>query len=162
MVPMSEEEKENLRVLRRLEGEMSETITDLDKKLHKVLAKQEYDYMKCFTMFIKKKERELRELVAGLSEKEKNANRVKDERIRQLETACRQAIANETKMDKQLQEMKQQVRKWKDRAEDLESDQEFLKRKTLEAKRKNKLLKTAITRLQHSGFSSSDNLCPKC
>lgn len=63
LVPMSEEEKENLRILRRLEGEMSETITDLDKKLHRVLAKQEYDYMKCFTMYIKKKERELQQLV---------------------------------------------------------------------------------------------------
>jgi hypothetical protein len=51
-------------------------------------------------------------------------------------------------MDKKFQDSKAQVRKWKDRAEDLESDQEFMKRKTLEAKRKNKLLKTAITRLQ--------------
>ena len=104
--------------------------------------------MKCFTMHIKKKERELRELVASLSERAKHANRVKDERIKQLESACREATANEAKMDRQLQDMKKQVRKWKDRAEDLESDHEFLKRKTLEAKRKNKLLKTAITRLQ--------------
>jgi hypothetical protein len=145
---MSEEEKENLQLLRRLEGEMNDTLTDLDKKLHRVLAKQEYDYMKCFTMYVKRKERELRELIEGLSVKAKDANRVKDERIKQLEVACRQAIANETKMDKQLQEMKLQVRKWKLKAEDLQSDQEFLKSKTLEAKRKNKLLKTAITRLQ--------------
>jgi chromosome segregation ATPase len=148
LVPITEEEKENLKVLQRLEGEMHDTLTDLDKKLHRVLAKQEYDYMKCYTMYIKKKERELRELVQGLSEKAKNADRVKDERIKQLENACRQAIANETKMDKQLQEMKATMRRWKEKAEDLESDQEFLKRKTLEAKRKNKLLKTAITRLQ--------------
>ena len=47
-----------------------------------------------------------------------------------------------------MQEMKATMRRWKEKAEDLESDQEFLKRKTLEAKRKNKLLKTAITRLQ--------------
>ena len=86
---MTEEEKENLKVLQRLEGEMNDTLTDLDKKLHRVLAKQEYDYMKCYTMYIKKKERELRELVQGLSEKAKNADRVKDERIKQLENACR-------------------------------------------------------------------------
>jgi DNA repair exonuclease SbcCD ATPase subunit len=161
-VPMSEEEKENLKILRRLEGELSETMTDLDKKLHRVLAKQEYDYMKCFTMYVKRKERDLKDLVEKLSEKAKHADRVKDERIRQLEDACRKAIANETKMDKQFQDTKAQVRKWKDRAEDLESDQEFMKRKTLEAKRKNKLLKTAITRLQQSGFSSTEGLCPKC
>jgi hypothetical protein len=103
---MSEEEKQNLKVLQRLEGEMNDTLSDLDKKLHRVLAKQEYDYMKCYTMFIKKKERELRELVEGLSERAKDADRVKDQRIKQLEAACRQAINNETKMDKQLQEMK--------------------------------------------------------
>jgi hypothetical protein len=93
---MSEEEKENLKILRRLEGELSETMTDLDKKLHRVLAKQEYDYMKCFTMYVKRKERDLKELVEKLSEKAKHADRVKDERIRQLEDACRKAIANET------------------------------------------------------------------
>ena len=162
LVPMSEEEKASLRLLQRLEGDLNETLGDLDQKLHRVLAKQEYDYMKCYTMFIKRKERELRELVAALSARAKEADRDKDLRITQLEAACRQAIANETQMDKKLQEMKAQVRKWKDRAEDLESDQEFLKRKTLEAKRKNKLLKTAITRLQQAGFSSTENLCPKC
>ncbi len=54
-----------------------------------------------------------------------------------------------------------QVRKWKDKAEDLESDQEFLKKKTLEAKRKNKLLKTAIARLQQAGYNDSPT-CSKC
>jgi hypothetical protein len=78
-VPMSEEEKENLKILRRLEGELSETMTDLDKKLHRVLAKQEYDYMKCFTMYVKRKERDLKDLVEKLSEKAKHADRVKDE-----------------------------------------------------------------------------------
>jgi len=59
IAPMSEEEKENLALLRRLESEMTDTITDLDKKLNRVLAKQEYDYLKCYTMTVKKKEREL-------------------------------------------------------------------------------------------------------
>jgi hypothetical protein len=53
-------------------------LADLDTKLHRVLAKQEYDYMKCYTMFIKKKERELRELVQALSDQAKNAHKVKD------------------------------------------------------------------------------------
>jgi hypothetical protein len=106
---MSEEEKASLRLLQRLEGDLNETLGDLDQKLHRVLAKQEYDYMKCYTMFIKRKERELRELVAALSARAKEADRDKDLRITQLEAACRQAIANETQMDKKLQEMKAQV-----------------------------------------------------
>ena len=61
---------------------MDDTLQDLDKKLHRVLAKQEYDYMKCYTLFVKKKERELKELIMGLSEKAKDSGRDKDERIR--------------------------------------------------------------------------------
>jgi hypothetical protein len=60
---------------------MDDTLQDLDKKLHRVLAKQEYDYMKCYTLFVKKKERELKELIMGLNEKAKDSWRDKDERI---------------------------------------------------------------------------------
>jgi len=69
-------------MLARVQAEMDDTLQDLDKKLHRVLAKQEYDYMKCYTLFVKKKERELKELIMGLSEKAKDSGRDKDERIR--------------------------------------------------------------------------------
>lgn len=75
---------------------------------------------------------------------------MKDERIKQLEGAVRTALANEGKMEAKHREMKEQVRKWKERAEELDSNQEFLKKKTLEAKRKNKLLKTALQHIQLS------------
>lgn len=51
------------------------------------------------------------------------------------------------------------MRKWKDQKEALDSDQDFLKRKTLDAKRKNKLLKTAIQRMQQAGYG---DVCTKC
>lgn len=76
------EGNEGLEMLARVQAEMDDTLQDLDKKLHRVLAKQEYDYMKCYTLFVKKKERELKELIMGLSEKAKDSGRDKDERIR--------------------------------------------------------------------------------
>jgi hypothetical protein len=115
--------------------------------------------MQTYTHYVKKKERELKEMITLLGEKAKNADRVKDEKIRDLEKLCRAALANETKMEKQVRDLKEQVRKWKDLKEDLESDQDFLKRKTLDAKRKNKLLKTAIQRMQQAGYG---DVCTKC
>ena len=76
------EGNEGLEMLARVQAEMDDTLQDLDKKLHRVLAKQEYDYMKCYTLFVKKKETELKELIMGLSEKAKDSGRDKDERIR--------------------------------------------------------------------------------
>ncbi len=153
------EENVNMELLAKLQGELNETFEDLDQKLNNVLARQEYEYMQTYTHYVKKKERELRDMITLLGEKARNADRVKDERIRELEKVCRTALANETKMEKQVRELKEQVRKWKDQKEAIESDQEFLKRKTLEAKRKNKLLKTAIQRMQQAGYGE---VCTKC
>lgn len=105
--------------------------------------------MQTYTHYVKKKERELKDMIELLGEKATNADRVKDQKIRDLEKLCRAALANETKMEKQVRDLKDSVRKLKDQKGELESDQEFLKRKTLDAKRKNKLLKTAIQRLQN-------------
>lgn len=60
----TDEERETMLLVRRLEGELSDTMEDLDQKLGRVLAKQEYDYMRCYALFVKKKERELRDLIS--------------------------------------------------------------------------------------------------
>lgn len=62
-------------------------------------------------------------------------------------------------MDKQLKDLRRQVGAWRDKLEYLEGDNEFLKRQALDAKRKNKLLKTAIHRMQLAGMGGH---CPKC
>ena len=67
-----------MEVLNRLQGELHETFEDLDQKLNKVLAKQEYEYMQTYTHYVKKKERELKDMIALLGDKAKNADRVKD------------------------------------------------------------------------------------
>jgi len=153
------EDNASMELLAKLQGELNETFEDLDVKLNKVLAKQEYEYMQTYTHYVKKKERELKDMIGLLGEKAKNADRVKDQKIRDLEKLCRAALANETKMEKQVRDLKDQLRKLKDSKNDLESDQEFFKRKTLDAKRKNKLLKTAIQRMQQQGYS---DVCSKC
>lgn len=63
-------------------------IGDLDKKLNRVLAKQEYEYLKGYNIYVKRKEKELRDLIDKLNEKNSN-NTLKDEKINTLERTIR-------------------------------------------------------------------------
>lgn len=56
----------------------------LDNQLNQVLRKQEYEYLQAYNIYVKRKEKELRELIAALDEKNSN-NNFKDMRISQLE-----------------------------------------------------------------------------
>lgn len=49
-----------------------------------MLLKQEYDYLKGYNIYVKRKEKELRELIDKLNEKNSN-NTLKDEKINTLE-----------------------------------------------------------------------------
>ena len=40
--------------------ELDDTIKDMDVKMNRVLAKQEYDYLKSYNVYVKHKENELR------------------------------------------------------------------------------------------------------
>jgi chromosome segregation ATPase len=138
---------------------MDEALDDLQNKLSRVLGKQEYDYMKCYSLYVKKKEREIKELIMALSQRSMEAGNGREQRITVLEHLIKQARDNEAKMDRQVKDLKSQIQLWKERAEDFKSDNEFLKKHTMKTKRKNKLLKAAIERMQTVGFGG---ICPKC
>ena len=52
--------------------ELDNTIVDLDQKLHRVIAKQEYEYLKGYNVYVKQKERELKDTIIQLSERYNN------------------------------------------------------------------------------------------
>jgi hypothetical protein len=58
-------------------------IGDLDTKLDKVLKKQEHDYLKAYSIYVKEKEKDLRLLITKLNEKNSN-NSLKDDLIFKL------------------------------------------------------------------------------
>ena len=55
-------------------------INELDKNLNSVLRKQEYEYLQAYNIYVKRKEKELRELIDALNEKNQRSN-FKDLRI---------------------------------------------------------------------------------
>ena len=49
--------------------DLEDVIDGLDEKLDRVLKKQEHDYLKGYSIYVKQKEKELKELINKLNEK---------------------------------------------------------------------------------------------
>lgn len=60
--------------------QLSDMVLDLDVKLNSVLKRQEQEYLRGYSIYVREKERELRDLVNKLNERNSN-NSVKDEII---------------------------------------------------------------------------------
>ena len=84
-------------------GKIEEVIGDLDKKLNRVLAKQEYEYLKGYNIYVKRKEKELRELIEKLNEKNSN-NTLKDEKINNLERTIHAIREDQIKQEKEKEQ----------------------------------------------------------
>lgn len=130
-----------------MKEKLDSVIDDLDVKLNRVLAKQEYEYLKGYNIYVKKKEKELRQLIEKLNEKNSN-NTLKDEKITNLELQIHKLRGEQIKLDEAKEKQKKETLKWKTKAQILEEDKKFLECQIKDAKRHNKLLKLAIGRLQ--------------
>lgn len=119
----------------------------MDKKLNRVLLKQEYDYLKGYNIYVKRKEKELRELIDKLNEKNSN-NTLKDEKINNLERTIHAIREDQIKQEKEKEALVEKVKYWKTKALGYEQEKDFLQNQIMDAKRQNKLLKLAIGRLQ--------------
>ena len=63
--------------------QLDDVIEELDEKLDKQLKKQEHDYLKGYSIYVKTKEKELKTLIQKLNAKNSN-NTLKDETIYKL------------------------------------------------------------------------------
>ena len=104
---------------------LDKVIRSLDDSLDAVLKKQEHDYLKGYTIYVKQKEKELRELIQKLNEKNSN-NTLKDEIIYKLKQNMRKVDDERKKMDEEKQKMKEDIKYWKTRSEGFEQDKNFL------------------------------------
>jgi len=75
---------ENFKHFKENQGELDKVIEKLDFHLNTVLRKQEYEYLQAYNVYVKRKEKELRELINSLNEKNSN-NNFKDLKIQQQE-----------------------------------------------------------------------------
>jgi len=90
-------------------------IDGLDLKLDRVLKKQEHDYLKGYSIYVKQKEKELRDLIAKLNEKNQR-NTLKDEIIYNLKQTIKKINDEQIKMEKEKCDMKSQIKHWQARS----------------------------------------------
>lgn len=136
-----------MNMIEQTKEQLDSVISGLDEKLNRVLAKQEYEYLKGYNLYVKRKERELRELIERLNEKNSN-NTLKDEKIINLERTIFLIRDDQIKMEKTKDQMAEEIKKLKAKSNNMEQERDFLQQQVLESKRQNKLLKMAINRLQ--------------
>jgi chromosome segregation ATPase len=113
-----------------------------------VLAKQEYEYLKGYNIYVKQKEKDLRELIEKLNEKNSN-NTLKDEKISKLENTIAAIREDQIRQEREKEKLNETIRYWKVKAQGYEQEKNFLQQQIMDAKRQNKLLKLAIGRLQN-------------
>lgn len=96
--PEEEEGKEGYANYMKARQELDETMKDLDVKLNRVLAKQEYEYLKGYNVYVKQKEKELKDTINLLSERFNNQG-AKDKKINNLQRAIKSIREDQIKMD---------------------------------------------------------------
>lgn len=75
-----------------------------------VLAKQEYEYLKSYNIFVKRKEFELRQLITKLNQKNSD-NTAKDAKINNLEKTIQSIRDDQIRMEKEKDEQAREIKK---------------------------------------------------
>lgn len=104
---------------------VQKVIDDLDQKLHRVLAKQEYEYLKGYNIYVKQKEKDLRELIEKLNEKNSN-NTLKDEKISKLENTIAAIREDQIRQERDKEKLNETIKYWKVKAQGYEQEKNFL------------------------------------
>ena len=113
---------------------LDEVISELDVKLDRQLKKQEHDYLKGYSIYVKTKEKELKTLIQKLNAKNSN-NTLKDETIYKLNQKVDSLNKERVKMESEKQELNEKIKHWMARAQAFEQDKNFLQTQIIESKR---------------------------
>jgi chromosome segregation ATPase len=132
----------------KAKGELDEVVKDLDVKLNRVLAKQEYEYLKGYNVYVRQKEKELKATIQQLSERFNNQG-TKEKKILSLQQAIKAIRDEQIIMDRDNVQLREKVKQAKRELGEANQEREFYEKKTKDVKKKNQLLKVAILRLQN-------------
>ena len=120
-----------------MKREFDNSIGDMTDTIEIAVRKQEQLYIAGFTMFLRRKEAELRDVLTKMEEKHKMSDS-KDEIISQLRTLIQRLEADFDKFFKKQNAMKLNNRKVMEMVDDLKHDTQMLKDKAMQKMRENK------------------------
>lgn len=101
------------------------TIGNLDEKLNILLAKQEYEYLKSYNIYVKRKEQELRDLINKLNERNANST-MKDDKINSLEKTIQSIRDDQIRMEEEKVKQAKSIKQWQSKANNFEQERDFL------------------------------------
>jgi len=104
---------------------LEDVISDLDVKLDRQLKKQEHDYLKGYSIYVKTKEKELKSLIQKLNAKNSNQT-LKDDTIQTLKEKVNSLNKERVKMEQEKQDLNEKIKHWMARAQAFEQDKNFL------------------------------------
>ena len=99
--------------------------TPFMREYYEQLKKQEHDYLKGYSIYVKTKEKELKTLIQKLNAKNSN-NTLKDETIYKLNQKVDSLNKERVKMESEKQELNEKIKHWMARAQAFEQDKNFL------------------------------------
>lgn len=105
--------------------QIDQSFERMDGLLNRVLSKQEYDYLRGYNVFVKNKERNLKELIEKLNERNSTSN-TKDKKINNLELEIDIIRTEQKKLEDQREKQRKETQKWKRKADALEEDRRLL------------------------------------
>lgn len=121
-------------------------ISVMTNSLSRVLKKHEYEYMSAYNIQVKRKVNEVKNVIVEL---QKNSNtEMKDMKIAKLEKAISKLRSDLMDQEKLKEQLRTQIATWKKKHGYEKAEHRFYHDSALENKRKNKLLKVAVGRLQ--------------
>jgi len=109
----------------RVNEKLDAAIAGLDEQLDKKLKKQEHDYLKGYSMYVKQKEQDLRKIIAELN-KNNEGNTAKEERICVLKNTIKKMNDEQIRSEQEKGDLKEKVKYWKSRSDAFEQDKVFL------------------------------------
>ena len=111
-------------------------IKDLDVKLNRVLAKQEYEYLKGYNVYVRQKEKELKSTIQQLSERYNNQG-AKEKKVQALQQAIKSIREEQIHIDRENLNLKDNMKKLKISVSEANSEKDFFEKKVKEVKKKN-------------------------
>ena len=103
--------------------------------------------MTAYNIYVKRKEKELLEKVMEL--KNNSNSEIKDQKIQKLERTVGKLRSETQEQEKEKEALRKQIKSWKTKYDFEKQEHEFYHNNAMETKRKNKLLKVAVGRLQN-------------
>lgn len=105
--------------------ELNDVIENLDDKLNDVLAQQEFEYLKAYNIYVKRKEKDLRDMIEKLNLKNSN-NTLKDEKINMLEKIIQSFRDDQVRIEREREQKNQHLQRLEAKANNFLQEKDFL------------------------------------